>query len=268
LPRFSVLTISFNQATFLERCIRSVIEQRGIEVQYVVVDPGSTDGSRELIERYSDHIDTVILKPDRGAAEGLNNGLAACSGEYFAFINADDELEPGALAEAARCFAAWPDIDVLCGDSWQVDEGGRIFKRLVSSRRITPRLCARQAVTIAQQSAFMRTESVRRVGGFDPSNRTSWDGELYYRLAAADARFRRVDRIWARFRVHGASITGSGRLLEQYHRDRNEVFRREFGRPRGPRDRFAFLLAYTGELLRDPRLVYWKFANRLGRARG
>ena len=83
--KFSIVTISYNQAQFLEQAIRSVIEQDYPDVEYIVVDPGSTDGSREIIERYRDRIDRIIFEPDKGPADGLNKGFAQATGDVFGF---------------------------------------------------------------------------------------------------------------------------------------------------------------------------------------
>lgn len=130
--KISIVTISFNQTCFLEEAICSVLEQGYPNVEYIVVDPGSTDGSREIIERYSDRIDKVIFEPDEGPADGLNKGFAHASGDVFGFLNSDDVLEPGALSGAARYFEARPEVDVVSGHSWIIDEEGR--KSGVSTR--------------------------------------------------------------------------------------------------------------------------------------
>src|ERR1700761_7428026 len=111
--KVSIVTISFNQGAFLESAIRSVLEQDYGDIEYIVVDPGSTDGSREILERYRDRITKLILDPDDGPADGLNHGLAAATGEIFAYINADDMLLPGAVREAIGAFAKYPGADVI-----------------------------------------------------------------------------------------------------------------------------------------------------------
>ena len=105
--RVSIVTISFNQAEFLERAIRSVIEQDYPDVEYIVVDPGSTDGSREIIEKYRSRISKVILEPDTGPANGLNKGFAAATGEIFGYINADDAFLPKASVIADPTIGAF-----------------------------------------------------------------------------------------------------------------------------------------------------------------
>jgi glycosyltransferase involved in cell wall biosynthesis len=263
MAKFSVVTISFNQAEFLERAILSVIGQQGVDLDYVVVDPGSTDGSREIIERYRDRITTVILDPDRGAADGLNKGLAACTGDLFGFINADDELHPNALVEAAALFEREPGVDVFCGSSWQVDESGRRSRFLITSPHITSKLCARGVAIVVQQSAFMRMKAIRAVNGFDPDNRTCWDGELFHRMVRAGSRFKRVNRTWAAFRIYPGSITGSQRMAERYREERGRMFEREFGRPYAAHDPLLKKLSYVFETIRDPFGLRWKLFNRL-----
>ncbi len=119
--KFSIVTISFNQGRFLERTIRSVIAQKGVDLEYIVVDPGSTDDSREIIERYRRDITRVVFEKDRGPADGLNKGFACASGEIYGYLNADDVFEPGALRRVAAYFERLPDVDVVCGHCWVTD---------------------------------------------------------------------------------------------------------------------------------------------------
>ena len=141
--KFSIVTISYNQARFLEQAIRSVIEQDYPDVEYIVVDPGSTDGSREIIERYRDRIDKIIFEPDNGPADGLNKGFARATGDIFGFLNSDDYLLPGALATVASEFATAPWKDVLSGHAVIVDADGREINRFYSRRLFTNETCVR-----------------------------------------------------------------------------------------------------------------------------
>jgi glycosyltransferase involved in cell wall biosynthesis len=263
LPRFSIVTISYNQSEYLERAIRSVIDQEGVDLEYIVVDPGSTDGSRDIIEHYSARIQTVILSPDAGPADGLNKGLAHASGQYFGFINADDELSPGALREAAAFFQLNPDIDVVCGDSWQIDADGQRSRRLVSVPHISPRLFARGVAYIVQQSAFMRLPPVLAIGGFDKTNCSTWDGDLFYRLAKQGSRFKRVKHIWGLFRIYGTSISGSGRLIDIYRKERRAMFIQQFGRTPNYSDTLIAHLLYVFITISDLHALRWKLLNRI-----
>src|SRR6266702_5290058 len=113
--KVSIVTISFNQAAFLERTILSVLNQDYSNIVYIVVDPCSTDGSRELIKRYESRIARTILDPDKGAADGLNKGFGAATGDIFGFLNSDDILYPGAVSAVVSVFIKSPATDVVSG---------------------------------------------------------------------------------------------------------------------------------------------------------
>ena len=122
--RISIVTISFNQGRFLEQAIQSVVDQRkpGLDIEFVVVDAGSTDNSSEILKAYSDHIDIVIEEPDDGPPDGLNKGFALTTGEVLGFLNADDWLEPGSLSVVADFFRRSAEFDAVVGALEILDE--------------------------------------------------------------------------------------------------------------------------------------------------
>ena len=130
--KFSVVTISYNQAQFLEQAMVSVLAQSGVELEYIVVDPGSTDGSRDIIERYRDRIAHVVYEKDDGPADGLNKGFALATGEIYCYLNSDDEFEPNAFQTIAAFFASHTETDVVCGHCWLIDEHERRLRRVWS----------------------------------------------------------------------------------------------------------------------------------------
>src|SRR3546814_9345633 len=95
--RFSVVTISYNQAKFLRRAIDSVLNQSGVDLEYIVVDPGSSDDSRAIIDSYGDRIGHRVYEPDQGPADGLNKGFAHATGDIYYYLNSDVTVELGAL---------------------------------------------------------------------------------------------------------------------------------------------------------------------------
>ena len=217
MHKASIVTISFNQAEFLERAIRSVVEQDYPEIEYIVVDPGSTDGSRDIIERYRSRIARVIYEPDRGPADGLNKGFACATGDIFGYINADDAYLPGAIREAVATLDK-SKADVIYGDGYIVDENDRCIRRCMSTPFNFRRFVLGAAV-ILQPSTFFTANAYRDVGSFNIENRTCWDGELLFDFAASGKKFLHVPRYWSAFRIHSSSISGSGRSLQQYYRD-------------------------------------------------
>lgn len=208
--KVSIVTISYNQAAFLEKAICSVIDQDYPHIEYIVVDPGSSDGSRDIINRYRGKIDRVIFEPDRGPADGLNKGFQYATGEIFGYLNSDDILLPGAVSRYASAFQK-KDADVISGHAYSIDSSGNVLKRLFS-HRFDPAGYVYGACILIQQSTFFRASAFRATSGFNVANRVSWDGELWFDMAMAGARFSRIGGYWSCFRMHPESITVSGRL--------------------------------------------------------
>jgi glycosyltransferase involved in cell wall biosynthesis len=217
--RISIVTISFNQRRFLEEAILSVLNQEYSKTEYIVVDAGSTDGSRELIEKYRTRIDKIVFESDRGPADGLNKGFAQATGEICGYINADDYFEVGAFRHVVKYFQKHPIVDVMAGAIRIVDEHGRarIRKRMSDSwdlKKITAGTC-----TVYQQATFFRRKAFERTKGFNINNHSCWDLELLVDMSIAGCEFATVQKILGNFRIHERSLTGSRRLFQDYLRE-------------------------------------------------
>jgi glycosyltransferase involved in cell wall biosynthesis len=261
--RVTVVTLSFNQRPFLERAMRSVLEQN-YPVEYIIVDPGSTDGSRDLIERYRARLDRVVLEPDEGPADGLNKAFGLATGDVFVCVNADDALLPGAIVSAVAALERHPDAAAVYADGYVVDLNGRPIRRFRSTG-FDLRGFVFGGVNVMHQATFVRRDAFRVVGGFNPSNGTSWDGELLVDLGLAGCKLRHVAGLWAIFSLHPDSITGSGRLRAEYDHDRRRLFEKVVGRSPSERDRTAFILARVEKWLRDPRGLVWRITDLIRR---
>jgi glycosyltransferase involved in cell wall biosynthesis len=251
MPRVSIVTISFNQAKFLERAIRSVLEQDYPDIEYIVVDPGSTDGSRDIIERYRSRLSKVILDLDTGPADGLNKGFAAATGDIYGYINADDAYLPGAISKAVAAFQARPKTDVVYAHSYIVDGAGQVIRR----SRSVPfdlRLYAYGGVVVMQQSTFFRRQAFEAAGGFNVSNRTSWDGELLVDFARIGSKFDMVDDYWSLFAIYPGSITASVKYNQQYRQDHARMFRTITGVEYDRANKARFYLARVEKWIRNP----------------
>jgi glycosyltransferase involved in cell wall biosynthesis len=246
MVRVSIVTISFNQAEFLERTILSVLGQDYPDIEYIVVDPGSTDGSREIIERYSSRISKIILRPDRGAADGLNSGFAEATGQILGFLNSDDVLLPGAVAAAVSYLDQHPDVDVVSGHSNLIAPDDRFLRHLYSDRMSLNR-CIYGGVILIQPSTFFRRKIFDRVAGFHAENRTCWDGELFLEMANAGGKFSVVDEFWSAYRIHAESITGCEDNAVRIRKTQDSIFRQVMGRQPQRYDR---LLAFGYRILR------------------
>jgi len=250
--KITIVTISFNQVKFLEEAIRSVIEQEYDAVEYIVVDPGSTDGSRDIIERYRDGITKVIFEPDNGPADGLNKGFAAARGDVFGFLNSDDVLEAGALSSVAQYFKSHPNVDVVSGHSRIIGSASKVIRSFYSDP-FSLWMAAHHASILSQASTFFRAEIFHRAGGFNVENFVAWDGELFVDMAIAGARFSRVDEFWSKFRIHEDGITGSGRMHQAYEGYNRSIFKKIMGREPNLIDEAAAVVARYIRKVANPR---------------
>lgn len=255
--KFSIVTISFNQAEFLERTIRSVLDQQrdGFEIEYIVVDPGSTDGSRDIIERYRDRISKIIYEKDKGPGDGLNKGFAQATGDIYYYLNSDDTLEPGALVEVARFLQSHPEIDVVIGHAWLTDRHDNRLRRLWSEpfRRLP--VAYGYSIQI-QPATFFRAAAFIKAGGFNNDNRTNWDGELLVDMFVTGSRFTIINAFLGTYRIYDGTFT-SGKAMEEklalWSQRRFEVL---MARPWRSTDRFVAVALRVYKHFRNPQAAF------------
>jgi len=269
-----IVTISFNQAGFLAECIRSVALRAGgpHELAYVIVDPGSTDKSRSIIQRNCSRFTTTILEPDRGPADGLNKGFAACDADIYGFINADDYYLPAALDTVGDHFQANPGTDIVFGKTLVVDAKGRVKRSALVVHDYSLQNYLDHCCTFAQQAMFVRRELFRKAGGFRIENRTCWDSELMVDmlLATPAARIRNINLALAAFRLYPTSISGSQRDRAGYQRDRARIEAKIKGvgiYPSDPLRRALKRLLFLANPVRHWRCVQWSLPLSADNAR-
>lgn len=206
LPKITVVTPSFNQAEFLERTIQSVLSQNYPNLEYIVIDGGSTDGSVEIVKKYEDRIDYWISEPDRGQAHAINKGFEKSTGEILAWLNSDDTYEPGALLAVGSYFREHPNVDVVYGDASFVDAGDG-FIRPIFGVPFSARAFVYGGINLHQASTFWRRELFSRTGVLNEGLHLGMDYELWFRFLKAGARFEYLPRVLANFRQHETSKT-------------------------------------------------------------
>lgn len=223
LPLVSIVTPSYNQARFLEACMQSVLGQDYPHLEYIVVDGGSQDGSREILERYASRLAWWVSEPDRGQTEALNKGFARARGEILAWLNSDDTYEPGAVSAAVAYLQAHPEAGMVYGDANLIDEQDQVIGKF-PARQTDFRRLRRGYVHIPQQASFFRAALWREVGPLDPSFYFAMDYDLWVRLARR-AELHYVPESWANFRLHasGKSVVADDRcwpeMLRVHYRE-------------------------------------------------
>ncbi len=197
-PKISVVTPSFNQAGYLETTMKSVLDQGYPNLEYIVMDGGSTDGSREVLERYSDRLAYWVSEPDGGQTEALARGFGLATGGIMGWLCSDDLLEPGSLFEVAQTFVDNPDWQVVYGDARWIDAEGRPIRwqKEIDFDRF---LFMYTYNYLPQPSTFWRSGLYERVGGLDPAFDLAMDADLWARFAE-HAGIHHVPRPWSQMR--------------------------------------------------------------------
>lgn len=201
-PRVSIITPSYNQAQYLEETLRSVLDQGYPDLEYIVVDGGSTDGSVEIIKRYADRLAWWVSEKDSGQAEAINKGFARATGEIVAWINSDDYYQPGAIAEAARTLEEHPECGMVFGDVVSIDGTGQPVNVMTYGDWGLEGLM--QFNIIGQPGVFMRRAVLEQAGYLDLSYHFMLDHHLWLRMAQL-APIRYVPRKWAAARFHAGA---------------------------------------------------------------
>ncbi len=203
-PRITVVTPSYNQVKYLCRTIESILDQGYPNLEYMIVDGGSTDGSADLIRRYERHLAYWVSEKDRGQSEAINKAFRRATGRFFNWINSDDILFPGALWRVAEAIGEHPDADIIVGDHAQCDADGRIIWVSATASKWS-RWPSRWVMLMGQQSTFVASDSYRRVHGVREDLHMSMDMDLYYRVCRAGAKIVRAPGLIGVIRKHPES---------------------------------------------------------------
>jgi glycosyltransferase involved in cell wall biosynthesis len=207
-PRISIVTTNYNGAAYLEETMRSVIDQRYPNLEYIVIDGGSTDGSVEIIRKYEKDLAFWCSERDRGQADALNKGFARATGDIFAFLNSDDLYLPGALARVAEAWAKREDSHEewwACFPIENFDAGG-VFNGELQNASTDLFAWLAFKTTIHQPGVFWSRNLHERAGGFDVDYRLGLDRKFFIGLLVQGFRFRVMPGpAVARFRFHPGS---------------------------------------------------------------
>ena len=182
-PRVSIVTPSYNQGQFIEETIRSVLLQGYPDLEYIIIDGGSGDGTVDIIRKYEDKLAYWFTGPDKGQAHAINKGFKRATGEIFGWINSDDYYYPGVFPVIARAFVEHPEIALIHGYEHHVDRNGHVIQE------VFPALKDARAVTfyvgkpLLQLTCFWRSEAHRDIGGLNEAFLCHMDYEFLLRLS-------------------------------------------------------------------------------------
>lgn len=213
-PKISVVTPSFNQAEFLEQTICSVLEQGYPNLEYIIVDGGSTDGSVDIIRRYESQLSFWVSEPDHGQAHAINKGLRLATGEWVAWQNSDDIYYLGAFQHLADRALKSPSVDLIVGDMNLVDKSGSVI-RDVRYVRPTYKSVLSEGMVLANQAAFWRRSVHQEIGYFDESLDCIFDREWFLRVLRSNQKVAHIPYVMGALRVHERSKSSTREAVFQ-----------------------------------------------------
>lgn len=228
LPRIAVVTPSYNTGRHIGAAIRSVLDQDYADVDYLVMDGGSTDQTLEVLKSFGRRLRWICEKDD-GQADAIHRGFGQTSGDILTWLNSDDTYAPGAFRAVAEFFAEHPRVSLVYGDANYIDADGSLIGRCVHVEPYSARRLFRYSDFIVQPAAFFRRSAYEAVGGIDPRLHFAMDYDLWMKIAA---RFEvaYLPRHLANFRwlFDNKTATGGFRRLDEI---RDLVARQGFGEP-------------------------------------
>lgn len=219
-PKISIITPSYNQGQFIEETIRSVLLQNYPNIEYIIIDGGSTDGSIEVIRKYERWITYWVSEPDDGQTNAINKGFQKATGEIVAWLNSDDFYTPGALFSVAKAFLEKPNADVIYGNIKTVGVKTLKFPNICLNKYSRKRLF--YSNYIPQPASFISINALRKVKFLDERFDYIMDYDLWMRLGKENVIFHYIPKTLAYFRFHRNSKTVSQQ--EKFWWERLEMF--------------------------------------------
>ena len=224
-PRITIVTPSYNQVQFIEETLRSVLLQGYPNLEYIVMDGGSSDGSVEILKRYSHYFDYWVSRKDEGHAAAIRSGFDRATGIILGFVNSDDILLPNALRTVALFFSKHPSIDLVVGKSLIIGPNSEILRAVCGYPPTFYSLLFWGSGGFTQPASFWSKDALQTVGMFDTSLRFAFDYDLYLRLTRYRTA-RRINAYLAAFRVHPKSKTST---LQDVKREEDTCLQKRYG---------------------------------------
>jgi glycosyltransferase involved in cell wall biosynthesis len=247
LPKISIVTCSYQQAPFLERTIRSLLDQDYPNLEYIIIDGGSTDGSVEIIRKYENRLAYWISEKDSGQSSAINKGLRRATGEIVGWLNSDDSYAPRSLERIGHFYARNLDVDMVFGHTCVIDENDRIIRRMVSVPTNAFELMRYNRNIFSQPGTTWRRSIHEKLGYLDESLHFVMDADWWVRVAGSH-RTALLPYHLANLRTYPTTKSRSQNWNAEY-----AEFEKRYGMEFTGLRRKAFRLRKLGRFLKEPR---------------
>lgn len=223
-PKISIVTPSYNQGKYIEQTILSVINQNYPNLEYIIIDGGSTDETVSIIKKYEQYITYWVSEKDNGQSHAINKGIEKCTGDIFNWLNSDDWYESNALFEVAAAFNADKSIQFVSGyENHILLNGGISIHKGTFIKSTLPETI--ECCEVAQPSTFFRLSSVNNIGGVSNDLHYIMDGDMWIRLLLQYGQegFVKLDKVLVNFRLHENSKTTSNTRVDNFLIERTTI---------------------------------------------
>jgi len=221
-PLVSIITPAFNQVDFLEKTIQSVLNQQYGNVEYIIIDGGSTDGTIDIIKKYEKYLKYWVSEKDSGMYDAVNKGLKIAKGEIVAYLNSDDMYYSETVHTVVDYFKIHPEISLVYGDCDFIDSVGKYLYTYHYPDFNRQYFIMRNWSSIPQPASFWRQEVHSVAGYFDESFKMAGDFEFYARIGKQFT-FAHVDKIKAMFRIHKRSLSSTCKDIDK--KERKKIYK-------------------------------------------
>ncbi|QXP80757.1 glycosyltransferase [Winogradskyella sp. HaHa_3_26] len=206
--KISIVTPTYNQGQYIEETIKSVLDQNYPNLEFIIMDGGSTDNTVEVIKKYEEHLTYWVSEPDKGQANAINKGLKRCTGEIFNWLNSDDYLAPNALLNIAKAFSE-PNTSAVAGRTTYFEDG--VYQEPEQLSNLSPRglMFWEEGTVFVQPGLWLLRENIEAVGGLDESLHYSFDTDMIIRYLSVYPNVRYIKNDLVFFRLHDESKTVS-----------------------------------------------------------
>lgn len=245
LPKISIITVSFNQGQFIEDNIKSVINQNYPNIEHIIIDAGSTDGTLDILKKYDKHLNWAS-EADNGQSDGLNKGFKKATGEIIGWFNSDDRVAPGALHKVSRFFEENSEEFALVGDQIIIDEKGD-FLKIIKSRSYSFDYLLNHAKGITQNSTFFKREIFEKTGYLNEGIHYAMDRDLFIRIARVKS-IAYLEESLGEFRLQKDAKTAQGSYY--FAKDLIKIRNKYGGHFLSPGNRDSYYLIITEPLRR------------------
>ncbi|MDD5173891.1 MAG: glycosyltransferase family 2 protein [Candidatus Omnitrophota bacterium] len=223
-PLVSIVTPVFNGKQYLEEAIASVAGQTYDNIEHIIIDGGSTDGSLDIIKKHENEVSYWLSEPDSGMYEAVNKGLKIASGDILAYLNSDDLYCRDTVQMVVECFQGRPDVELVYGNCDFIGSNSEFLHTRRYPEFHWESFISSSRSTIPQPATFWRNTIHKKIGYFDAGLKMCGDFDFYAR-AGRDCRFFHIKKSIAKFRVHGASLSSTSKEMIK---DEIEIVRKRY----------------------------------------